>query len=201
MPLRPSSWVFPLVPAYHLQVENIGPPGFPYILYVQHAVACNPDEPALASPSPAQRCVAFNRRGSLGTRHPHISGPFTFTLPDYGLLSPFPWLHDIRYLLPRRVPFRVVEFNLPMQDSHLHGLYELCLAHCAAHSIWAFIPIHDDLPISSHPFFLLLLSQAIIDHFYSSFDQTVTHGEKKNFIILYIHSQLFSFSHCKNGGL
>ncbi len=76
MPLRPSSWVFPLVPAYHLLAENIGPPGFPYILYVQHAVACNPDEPALASPSPAQRCVAFNRRGSPGTRHPHISGPF-----------------------------------------------------------------------------------------------------------------------------
>ncbi len=29
-------------------------------------------------------------------------------------------------LLPRRVPFRVVRLNLPVQDSHLHGLYELC---------------------------------------------------------------------------
>ncbi len=34
-------------------------------------------------------------------------------------------------------------------------------AACAAHSIWVFIPIHVDLPISSFPFFLLLLSQAV----------------------------------------
>ncbi len=33
----------------------------------------------------------------------------------------------------------------------------------AALSIWAFIPIHVDLPISSFPFFLLLLSQAVTD--------------------------------------
>ncbi len=36
-------------------------------------------------------------------------------------------------LLPRRVPFRVVGLNLPVQDSHLHGLYELCLAHDVSH--------------------------------------------------------------------
>ncbi len=31
----------------------------------------------------------------------------------------------------------------------------------ASNSIWAFIPIHVDPPISSFPFFLLLLSQAV----------------------------------------
>ncbi len=40
-------------------------------------------------------------------------------------------------------------------------------AACAAHSIWAFIPIHVDLPVSSYPFFLSLLSQAVAAHFYS----------------------------------
>ena len=91
MPLRPSSWVFPLVPAYHLPVENIGPPGFPYILYVQHAASCNPDEPALASPSPAQRCVAFNLRRSPGTRHDVHFGtnsPSPFRITACCLLSP-----------------------------------------------------------------------------------------------------------------
>ncbi len=44
----------------------------------------------------------------------------------------------------------------------------------AAYSIWAFIPIHVDLPISSFPFFLLLLSQAVTDQFFSSSGQTIT---------------------------
>ncbi len=34
-------------------------------------------------------------------------------------------------------------------------------AHRAEHSIWAFIPIHVDLPISSFPFFLSLLSNCL----------------------------------------
>ena len=52
-----------------------------------------------------------------------------------------------------------------------------CRNQCAArvaHSIWAFIPIHVVLPVSSFPFSLSLLSQAVTEQFYSSSCQTVT---------------------------
>ncbi len=74
----------------------------------------------------------------------------------------------VRYGGAKRSKYR---FECPNASSGEKNGNVRCRNQCAAraaHSIWAFIPIHVDLPISSFLFFLLLLSQAVPDHFYSS---------------------------------